>query len=140
VCGVVPTSGTHLVNKTYVDAAISGVGAGVFVRLDGDTMSGVLEAPDVIITSDRTLKDDLQKVEKSVTMLKQITGYTYVKEGLEGRHAGVIAQDVQKVLPEAVILNKQTGKLGVSESALMALVINAVNDLATQIEAIKGAL
>lgn len=50
--------------------------------------------------SDENIKDDLQVIGDALEKVKSLTGYTGNRDGT--RFTGVIAQDVQKVLPEAV--------------------------------------
>lgn len=50
--------------------------------------------------SDENIKDDLEVIDNALEKVKALTGYTGNRDGT--RFTGVIAQDVQKVLPEAV--------------------------------------
>ena len=58
--------------------------------------------------SDKRLKEDLKIIDNPIDKIKALTGYTFtwnsgsVKERIGTRDAGLIAQDVEKVLPEAV--------------------------------------
>ncbi|WLW41214.1 hypothetical protein LPEKDOOE_00129 [Salmonella phage KKP 3953] len=69
-------------------------------------------------TSDIRLKANLEEIPDSLYKLSQIKGYTYYKRNTldESKHsyyqieAGIISQDVETVLPEAVIEIKQSGK------------------------------
>ena len=54
-----------------------------------------------------------------------------------GRQAGVIAQQVEEVLPEA-IREDVDGYLTVSPAALIGLLIAAVNELRAEVEALKN--
>ena len=61
------------------------------------------------------------------------------KEGnknYSGHDIGVIAQDVEKVLPEAVS-TKPDGTKGVHYNKLIPLLIEAVKDLSQQVDDIK---
>jgi hypothetical protein len=84
--------------------------------------------------SDIRLKKDFMPLENSLEKLGMIKGYTYLyktdKDGTP-RRVGVIAQDVKKVLPEAV--SEQDGFFGVRYNELVPLIINAVNELKTEI-------
>ena len=54
------------------------------------------------------------------------------------RHAGVIAQDVQKVLPE-VVREGDDGKLTVAYGNIVGLLVEAIKELRQEINTLKGA-
>lgn len=89
---------------------------------------------DIGTLSDRRVKADLLKIESALDKIRSLTGYTYKRTDLKGecsekRQTGLIAQDVQSVLPEAVYTNEQTELLSIAYGNMMGLVINAVNEL-----------
>lgn len=100
------------------------------------------------VFSDQRLKTNLVKISSAVAKLGLITGYTYDREDLKNdfsgtpRHAGVIAQDVQSVLPEAVTIDRgdPRGLLSVNPQGLTALLVNAVNELAARVKVLEQAL
>ena len=52
------------------------------------------------------------------------------------KEVGIIAQDLQEVLPEAVV--ESEGMLTISDSAVNALLINAIKELRAEIAEPKG--
>ena len=101
--------------------------------------SGTLTAGgDVIANSDRKLKENLEKIENALSKVRQITGYTYTRNDLDDktkRHTGVIAQDVEVVLPEAV--DENNGIKGVAYGQMMGLICEAIKELDDKLEEIK---
>lgn len=92
-------------------------------------VSGAIRATGTITAnSDITLKKNLAKIENALEKIEQINGYTYeFKEDDSKRHAGVIAQEIQGVLPE--IVNKgNDGILGVEYGNISALLIEAIKE------------
>jgi len=92
-------------------------------------VSGAIRATGTITAnSDITLKKNLLKIENALEKVEQINGYTYeFKEDDSKRHAGVIAQEIQTVLPE--IVNKgNDGILGVEYGNISALLIEAIKE------------
>lgn len=92
--------------------------------------------------SDRRLKEDLRAIPHAVYKLASLTGYTYLRNDAKTefgahllRHAGLIAQDVQAVLPEAVSESTE-GVLQLNYNAVVALLVNAVNELSSTVEAL----
>lgn len=104
-------------------------------------VSGAIRATGTITAnSDITLKKNLLKIENALEKVEQINGYTYeFKADDSKRHAGVIAQEIQMVLPE--IVNKgNDGILGVEYGNISALLIEAIKEQQTQINELKALL
>jgi hypothetical protein len=89
-------------------------------------------AGDMATFSDRREKSNLVRIPCALQKLMAIGGYTYTMGG--GRHAGVVAQEVAEQLPEAVHEDPVSGRLAVSHGNLLALVVEAVRELAVRYE------
>lgn len=107
-----------------------------YLPLSGGTCTGTVYAPAFQISSDRRLKTSLKRVESSLDKVSKLVAYSYDKQGVEGKQVGVIAQEVEEVLPEAV-REDPNGYKTVDYSALTALLINAINELRGEINGIK---
>jgi hypothetical protein len=104
-------------------------------------VSGAIRATGTITAnSDLTLKKNLLKIENALEKVEQINGYTYQFKGDDSkRHAGVIAQEIQTVLPE--IVNKgNDGILGVEYGNISALLIEAIKEQNTKIKNLETLL
>jgi hypothetical protein len=95
--------------------------------------------------SDIRLKKDIAPIEDAVTKVKQLNGctFTYLKD--DRKSAGLIAQDVEKVLPSAVIEDKPVfhGEEGetyktVQYDQVIGLLVEAVKELKAEIEELKN--
>lgn len=100
---------------------------------------------DVYIRSDIRLKSNLVELKESLSKIEQLKGYIYDKKSknadeiVYNREAGLIAQDVEKVLPEAV-KEDNNGMLTISPSAINALLVNAINEIRERLEVIEHKL
>ncbi len=88
------------------------------------------------VPSDKRLKKNIVQLQSPLQRLLQIEGVNYhwkpeYKKGSD-LQLGVIAQDVEKVFPEAVVTNKD-GMKAVNYSALIAPVIEAIRELNSKI-------
>lgn len=151
IVGVPPTADNHLTTKAYVDSlggsgAVSSVngmtGAVVLDAADvgalplaGGTLTGNVSAPDFYVTSDRRLKTKRVVITDALTKVNQIYGMTYVKNS--NKEAGLIAQDLEKVLPEAVT-SDDAGYLAISPSGVNALLVEAIKELTELVTANKA--
>lgn len=99
--------------------------------------AGYASAVQWVNTSDIRLKANLKEIESAKEKVKSIKGYTYFKRNnldedeysFYSEEAGVIAQDVQTVLPEAVYKISDSEYLGVSYGGVTALLVNAINEM-----------
>lgn len=97
------------------------------VESNGDlTYPGRLRPRQINLTSDRRLKSDIEKLG-GINKILSLTGYSYRFNDSEARSAGLIAQEVQRVLPEAVSQDER-GYLSLDYNAVIALLVNAVKD------------
>lgn len=97
--------------------------------------------------SDSTLKTNIVPLSNSLSKIVLLNGVSYrYKKSSDGRvHLGVIAQNVQQVVPELVrtniIQNKEGGEhavLSVDYDGLIPLLIEAMKEQQQQIEALKA--
>ncbi len=119
--------------------------SGDFYAGAGATFKGPIHCLDDIIafygqSSDLTLKENVSTLDNPLAKVMQIRGTEYDwKEGnnnYQGHDIGVIAQEVEKVLPEAVS-TKPDGTKGVHYNKLIPLLIEAVKDLSNKVDDIK---
>ncbi|KKW23663.1 MAG: hypothetical protein UY67_C0019G0008 [Candidatus Kaiserbacteria bacterium GW2011_GWA2_52_12] len=119
-----------------------GLGGGYTFRVCGTAyVTSNLYAAAFIYASDERLKEDIVPISDSLLKLGKITGVSFTwKEGTPraGQHdIGVIAQDVEKVVPEAVTTDAN-GMKAVDYPRLIPLLINAVNEQQKEIDGLKA--
>jgi len=99
-----------------------------------DATGSIRASTTVLASSDARIKSNLQRLRGALGKLKQMRGFTFDKEGADSRLAGVIAQEVREVLPEAVSkADDEMGTLSVDTLGLVGLLIEAVNELSEQV-------
>jgi hypothetical protein len=89
-------------------------------------------------TSDERTKSNIQKIDNAVDKVMNLNGYTFDKEGSETRQTGVIAQEVAKVLPEAIGGNEN--EMTVAYGNMVGLLIEAIKEQQKQIDNLKKRL
>lgn len=89
-------------------------------------------------SSDIKLKENLVKIENPIEKISLINGYTYDwKEGFEDIHTnkgndiGVIAQEIEMVLPQ-LVATRDNGYKAVRYDKIVALLIEGIKDLVTR--------
>ena len=88
---------------------------------------------DVTAFSDERLKDNIETIEDALTKVKNMRGVTFTRDGRQG--TGVIAQEIQKVMPEVV--HDKGEYMSVAYGNLVGVLIEAVKELKAEIEELK---
>ena len=91
--------------------------------------------------SDRRLKENISKIDNSLSKIMSLNGYSFSMkaDGNKKLEYGVMAQEVQKVLPYAVsITDEDKGHLGVSYVQLLPVLIEAMKEQQAEIETQKA--
>ena len=90
-------------------------------------------------TSDERLKDNITPIEDPLAKILSISGNTFnwnEKSDKEGNDVGVIAQEIAKILPEAV-KQRDTGYLAVDYQKLIPLMIEAIKELSDKVKKLE---
>lgn len=85
--------------------------------------------------SDRNLKTDLNRITGALDKIEKLTGYVYTRVDTGARQTGLIAQDVQAVLPEAV--DDSGEHLALAYGNLLGLVVEAIKELREEVDCMK---
>jgi hypothetical protein len=113
------------------DAAIAAKAA-----LSGATFTGVVTAPNFVSSSDARLKSDVETIAGALAIVSALRGVRFTMDG--SRQIGVIAQEVEPVLPE-VVRDNEAGQLSVAYGNITGLLIEAVKELAARVVALEEA-
>jgi hypothetical protein len=108
------------------------------------TVSGAIAADTVTATgavtaySDRSLKKDISTIRDALDKVKAMRGVNFTMINSGEVNIGVIAQEVQEVIPE--VIRNNNGMLSVAYGNLTAVLIEAVKELSARLDAIEGRL
>ncbi|WKW88779.1 hypothetical protein pzkkv61_206 [Klebsiella phage pzk-kv6-1] len=115
-----------------------------YFRSGGDffcTRNGSFD--NVEIRSDRRAKSDIKVIENALEKVETLSGNTYELHNTSGgttRSAGLIAQEVQEVLPEAVTQDNEEdgGMLRLNYNSVIALLVESVKELSAEVKGLKA--
>ena len=97
----------------------------------GVTVTGALTATgDVTAFSDETLKKDITTIENAIDICSKLRGVSYKWIKDDKASIGVIAQEVEKVIPEVVHTTEHEGAevKSVDYGKIIGVLINAINE------------
>jgi hypothetical protein len=102
------------------------------IRVSGDVIA--------FHSSDKRLKDNIKPISNPLDKILKIGGYTFdwsEKQNMyEGQDVGVIAQEIEKVLPE-VVEKRDNGYKAVKYEKIVPLLIESIKEQQKQIEELK---
>ena len=90
-------------------------------------------------TSDERAKDDITPITDALDKVQQLGGYSFTLKATDEKSSGVIAQEVQKVMPELVQEGAE-GLLSVQYGNMVGLLIEAIKEQQAQIDELKQKL
>ena len=124
---------------TNKDAIIIDASENALVKTHADLQAG----GDVIAfaSSDKRLKDNLKPIENSLDKVSKLSGYEFdwndKQETYQGHDVGVIAQEIEEVLPE-VVQTRDNGYKAVKYDKIVPLLIEAIKELKTEVMELKN--
>jgi len=159
VTGTIVASGTTLISGSSQVSIQSTTGFGTYLNqgvlstsdvrhnslgigMAASTTTGRIDASGDIVaysTSDRNFKENITPIPNALEKISKISGNTYdwkedMKDfhGFEGNDVGVIAQEIEEVLPQ-LVTTRETGYKAVKYDKLVALLIEGIKEQQTQI-------
>ena len=108
--------------------------AAILTNYGNQSCTGTMSAAAFVQTSDARKKTGLTPIHPD---LSSLTAYRYTLEADGKTHVGLVAQEVEKVIPEAVVEDKE-GFLALDYSAVVTALVDEVNRLRKRVEALEG--
>tara|TARA_B100000073_G_scaffold133041_1_gene109007 strand:+ start:280 stop:636 length:357 start_codon:yes stop_codon:yes gene_type:complete len=109
------------------------------VSYNGSTFSvtgSITATGNVTAYSDVKLKENIEIIDDALDKVSSLRGVTFTRTDTGLKQTGVIAQEVEKVLPEAVELDDD-GIKSVAYGNLVGILIEAIKDLRSEVEELK---
>jgi hypothetical protein len=128
------SSGDYQFNSIGVGTAASALAGEI--RATGDITA--------FYSSDIRLKENIQPIQNALEKVESISGNTYDwKEGFEEMHShkgndvGVIAQEIEEILPQ-IVTNRDNGYKAVQYEKIVPLLIEAIKELSAKIKLLEN--
>ena len=99
----------------------------------------ILSTGDMVAFSDRRIKTDIQPITNALEKLSTIEGVTYERIDMPSkRFAGLIAQDVEAILPEVVhTLEDEISTKTIAYGNFSAILVQCINELSKELTLLK---
>jgi predicted RecB family endonuclease len=91
---------------------------------------GIYATENIVAYSDRRAKENIVTIDSALDRVLQMRGvfYTRIDDEKKKRQVGVIAQEIQEILPEVVTYCDVNDEYGVAYGNLTGILIEAVKD------------
>jgi hypothetical protein len=116
------------------------------IGMAASATAGRIDATNDIVafsSSDIRFKENITPIENALDKISKISGNTYdwkaenkIEHGYEGNDVGVIAQEIEAVLPQ-LVQTRENGFKAVKYDKLVALLIEGIKEQQTQIEKLR---
>jgi hypothetical protein len=119
------------------------------IGMAASVTTGRIDATNDIVaysSSDIRFKENITPIENALDKISKIGGYTYdwkqenhIEHGYEGNDVGVIAQEIEAILPQ-LVQTRESGYKAVKYDKLVALLIEGIKEQQKQIDELKSRL
>ena len=116
------------------------------IGMAASATAGRIDATNDIVafsSSDIRFKENIKPIENAIDKIRKISGNTYdwkeenkIEHGYEGNDVGVIAQEIEAVLPQ-LVQTRESGYKAVKYDKLVALLIEGIKEQQLQIEQLR---
>jgi hypothetical protein len=122
----------------FVDTLTGNVGIGTTTAdYSLHVVGSIYSTQNITAFSDERMKENILPIDNALEKICSIGGYTYNKVDETQRNAGVLAQEVMKVLPEVVHGSEDTN-YSVAYGNLVSLLIEAIKELNCKVEQLEN--
>ena len=116
------------------------------IGMAASATAGRIDATNDVVafsSSDIRFKENIKPIENAIDKIRKISGNTYdwkeenkIEHGYEGNDVGVIAQEIEAVLPQ-LVQTRESGYKAVKYDKLVALLIEGIKEQQLQIEQLR---
>ena len=97
-----------------------------------DVAGNVRATFDILSNSDRNYKENFQLIPKPLDIIDQLEGISYNYKGHSNKNYGLIAQDVEKILPD--IVKGDEGSKTIAYLNLIGILVEGIKDLRKEVK------
>ena len=121
-------------NRVITSVSSTTINAESNLTFDGSTLT---VTGTITETSSEKVKENVENIINALDTIKKLRGVQYNKIGNNNKEIGVIAEEVEEILPQIVTRDEEGNPKSVSYGRLTALLIEAVKELDNKINKLK---
>lgn len=130
-CGAITASSINVGPTSYTSLSVSS-------QLNGGSSSNggslaiyastVTASSDITLSSDVRIKEDIRTINDALALVSQLRGVSYIRKDTKKSSIGVIAQEVEQVIP-SLVFTDEAGMKSVAYANMVGVLIEAVKEL-----------
>ena len=137
--GVIANSGNNIQIRSGTTTMLTGSGANASFAGNLNVASAIVAGGDITAFSDARLKENISTIENALDKVDNLRGVNYNMKDSDDAKIGVIAQEVEEILPQVVhTSDDEMQTKSVDYGKLCAVLIEAVKELKKEVEELKG--
>jgi hypothetical protein len=123
---------------TFTSASSGSISSAVVstTKLFFNPSTGLLTSTDYNSSSDKRLKKSIKTVSSALDKVEALRGVTFTWKDSNTQAIGMIAQEVQEVLPE-VVTTDDDGYMGIKYTNVIGVLVEAIKELKAEFETYK---
>jgi len=110
---------------------------------DLDVNGSVKIRDEFFLLSDKRRKENVRPVEDALSKTKALQGVSYTRNDIQDKEKtflGFLAQDVEKIIPEAVYYNEKIDEYSLNYVDFIAICVEAIKDLSKKVDHLHARL
>jgi hypothetical protein len=134
------SSGTWPLYYLAANAGVGIMGSTTSASYAMYVTGGIYSTASIVAYSDKRKKENIVTIDNALDKVCQMRGvyYNKIDDDKKVRQVGVIAQEMQEVLPEAVSYAEDVDEYGVAYGNIAGILIEAIKDLKAEIKELKA--
>ena len=121
-------------NTFYITTGAGTTTSGIRMNNDGNvTVAGTITE-----SSSIRYKENVEILKYGLDKIVQLRGVTYNKKDTGAKEIGLIAEEVESILPDVILRNQEGEPDSVSYGRITAVLIEAIKELKMEIEELKA--
>lgn len=142
--GTITIRGTSAATKATAsvlmtdNVASSTTSTGTLVVTGGVGVSGQVTCTTLVETSSIAFKENVNPIDNALDLVMQLAGVTYDRKDNKEHEAGLIAEQVYKIIPDLVSLDTSGKPHGIKYTKLTAYLLESIKTLKSEINELKN--
>lgn len=134
------SSGTKATASVLMSDGVASTttGTGTLVVTGGVGVSGQVTCTTLVETSSITFKENINPIDNALELVMQLAGVTYDRKDNKEHEAGLIAEQVYKIIPDLVSLDTNGKPHGIKYTKLTAYLLESIKTLKSEINELKN--
>ena len=132
------STGTRYITMTTQTSGTQSIANTSTTKLYFQPSTGTLSSTIFSSLSDETKKTNINVISGSLNVTENLRGVTFDWTDGTGSSAGLIAQDVEKYLPQLVYIDEFNGTKALNYNGVIGVLVEAVKELSERVKQLEG--